>query len=454
MTQRPLPAARSLGIGTIVHPGIASPDRVVLTHGKRGSLVDVRSTRVLAQLPAAPEYVSPRAGAVTLEGMPLRVLRLADNVVVSPKLDGEDALHPSLAASPLHAGVVVQAEATGGAKLAGLLSADFSTGALQRLPFARSVKGFSTVLNAVDWELHASLDDFGSTVGTPAAFPHGADCVRAHFREGGSVACLEYTPAITAPVPLRWMVDGWFGGENPNGQDLYVANAACGAKRFSFGEGAFCQMRATLADPPRALVTCDHDVHAYAWEPGRSYTLTAPADSNDVGGLDGADSGPILPLGAKETASRWLDLVQLREYQTLPLHPLAVDAFAHVEPHALAAANGDIYALDFAKATYEVIAHITDCRGPFEEFTEDQGHASGRWLVLSCMKKPEEGRMATRTLWSEIIDMQTRVRMRTTLRPEVIFDDGLAVLTQQRKIAVESKVPAGRLVVVDLAAAK
>lgn len=55
-------------------------------------------------------------------------------------------------------------------------------------------------------------------------------------------------------------------------------------------------------------------------------------------------------------------------------------------------------------------------------------------------------------LWAEVVEPARRVRYRTALMPEALFDDGLVVSSTRRALAAESKTAQGALFSVDLSA--
>ena len=93
---------KRLGRGGVVPPGIPGPDRVAIaTTDKKGLFVDARTGNVLATLPAEPEYVSPKAGAIVLEGAPPRLLRVYDAKVIAPQIEAKEKTKSAfLAATP------------------------------------------------------------------------------------------------------------------------------------------------------------------------------------------------------------------------------------------------------------------------------------------------------------------------------------------------------------------
>jgi hypothetical protein len=219
--------------------------------------------------------------------------------------------------------------------------------------------------------------------------------------------------------------------------------------------------RATLASPPRVIVGCySTPPKAALWTPDALLTFGGFTDTNDIGGLVGADIGPVLPIldahkGSRDPdaqrASRFVDVVRARQWTTPSMHVLAIAPFAGIGAYALAEeGKGDVWLLDFEAGSRELVAKIGDCPGVLGELREDR-LASRKRLVLACMTPAPPGMVAHTLVWAEVVDLAARVRWRTTLLPEIVFEDGVVVLSSRRALAAESKSAPGDLWSVDLA---
>jgi hypothetical protein len=461
MPKKALATPKRIGRGGVVPPGIPSPDRVAIATDRKGSLVDARSGQVLAALPTEPQYVAPRAGVVTLDGKPARLVRLSDAKVLTPTIEasGRPIKDAWLAAAPHHARALALAETTDGEKLAGLASDDLETFEMTRAPLDRRTTRYSGILNAIDWQLVSSAPKaFGfETAGTPFTFPHEPECLRARVDDHGAITCLEHQPHVGMGEHVRWMDGGWFSA------GTIASHVSWGSRKISLADGDRCMSRAQRTSPPRSVVTCHMGREAILWAPGKIFTFAAPQDPNDIGGLIGADAGPVLPIVeagprtddiSSRMAGRWLDLPGTRLYTTPRLRPLAIAAFAGVESLTLAEDKQDkassVYLLDFEKGTRELVAKVTDCPGPLGELREDRAHGRRRYLILACMTTPPYGSVAQDLVWAEIVDTEGRVRLRTTLMPEIFFPDGVVVLSSRRRLSAESKTAPGELFSADL----
>ncbi|MBX3190895.1 MAG: hypothetical protein KF819_28125 [Labilithrix sp.] len=457
MPKKPLPAPKRIGRGGVVMPGIPSPDRVAIATDKKGSLVDARTGKVLAALPAEPQYVSPRAGVVTLEGKPPRLVRLYDAKVVTPNVDarGRTIRATWLAAAPGHAKALALAETTTGEMLAGVASEDLESFTLDVAPFGPNMVGFSATLNAIDWQLSASVKRFGERTGTPFTLPHEPECVRAKIDDDGAIRCIEHLPVLSLGEDIRWMEDGWLSG------GTMLTHVSWGARKILLAD-QWCSSRGQRTSPPRVVVTCHKNPTAMLWAPGKLFTFPGPADSNDVGGLVGADSGPVLPIreggtrnddSASRTVARWIDMPRTRILTTPHLRPMAIASFAGVESLTLAedkAKSPSVYLLDFEKGTRELVVKINDCPGTIGELRQDRVRGRQRLLILACMTPETKHTIGQDLIWAEIIDTERRVRFRTPLMPEIFFPDGLVVLSTRRRMAAESKTAPGELFSVEL----
>ena len=461
--KKALPKGQSLGIGGVVPPGIPEPDRIAVAVGRRGALLDARSGKVLAKLPTEPSHVSPRAGVVTLEGKPPRLVRLSDAAVLTPALDlgGRRAKESWLAASPAQKRALALAEADTGEKLVGLSSDDLATFHLAVAPFDPSTVRFSGILNALDWQVTARTDKWGDGQGTPFTFAHEPGCLRARVQDDGGVTCLEYLPKRTADEAVRWLSDGYFSS------GISIGHVSWGAQTLPvqpLAKASHCSQRGSRIEPPRSVVTCHGTTDALLWAPGKLLAFKGPADPNDLGGLIGADAGPVLPIpdGVRptrpdepmRTSTNWLDLVGLRMATTPSMRPLDIAAFAGVGSVALAeervGKTSNVWLLDFAAGTRDLVAEVTDCPGQLAQLREERLTGPRRALVLACMTPEIKDTVAHLLLWAEVVDSAKRIRYRTALMPEVVFDDGLVVLSTRRALAAESKTAQGALFSVDL----
>lgn len=457
--QTKLPTPRRIGHGGVVGPGIPSPARVAIAAANKGMLLDARTGDVLARMPTAPRNVSPRAGVVTLEGNPPRLVRLRDAQVITPALQpaGKAYRDVTLAASPQRDRPIALARGKDGEKLVGLPDADLSTFRLQATPFEATGEHFGAVLNAFGgWQLFSAADRMIS-VGTPFTMPHESACVRARLSDDGIITCLEYLPG-GGMRQLRWMDNGWF----VNGSLVSHVGWRGQGVEISGLLGGSCDMRSTRDAPPRVLFTCHRSKLAGVWTPEAVHTFPSPRDPNDIGGLLGADSGVVVPVfedrrTEPEKAAGWVDLRAPRLWSSPDLVPLAIAAFAGVRERTLAevpgtAAARDVILLDFDKGTRELVARVTDCPGGLGELADDDGRGL-RWLVLACMTPPKKHTVARTLVWTEIIDTERRARWRTPLLPEVVFKDGVVVLSSRRALAAETAAAPSDLFSIDLASA-
>lgn len=469
--KKALPAGKRLGRGGVVPPGIPGPDRVAIaTTDKKGLFVDARTGAVLATMPAEPEYVSPKAGAVVLEGSPPRLLRIYDAKVISPQLETKEKTKSAfLAATPREEHVVALAETTSGHKLAGIASDDFSKVVLGDTPFSPATTRLSATLNAREWQISAVLGrDFGEPGGTPYFLKHDDTCLRARVEKDGRFTCIEYGPKPGLGDGAQWLDDGYVSWGSS------IGNPAWGDRLITMrlpNERQPCIRRGSRATPPRVFVTC-HSTgrEAFLWAPGppgspsQVMQFQGPPDPNDVGGLVGADSGYGLPMpdavrapGAEQArpTSRWLDLAGMRVLTSSPMLPLTVAAFAGMEPIGLASSTENkvtsVYTIDFDAAARELVTTVNDCQGKLGELREDRAHGRHRWLILACMTPPPKDGVAQNLIWAEILDTEKKTRWRTPLMPELFFADGVVVLSTRRAMAAESKTAPGELTAVDLA---
>lgn len=463
--KKALPKVHSLGVGGVVLPAIPSPDRLAVAVGQKGALLDARTGKVLAKLPTEPHYVSPAAGVVTLEGKPPRLVRLSDATLVTPTLDlgGRRVKEAWLAASPAQKRALALAETESGEKLVGLSSDDLATFHLAPAPFAPSATHYSGIVNALDWQVTASVDKWGGGQGTPYTFAHEPGCVRARVADDGAVTCLEHLPKTSPNEETRWLSDGYFSF------GVSIGHVSWGSDHFPIhplANGSLCSQRGSRIEPPRSVVSCHGTTDALLWAPGKLLGFTGPADPNDLGGLIGADAGPVLPIpdGARvsgsgdalRTSTKWLDLVGLRMATTPSMRPLDIASFAGVGSVALAeervGKTSNVWLLDFAAGALDLVAEITDCPGQLAQLRESRLTGPQRSLVLACMTPEMEHTVSRLLLWAEVVDPSKRIRYRTPLMPEALFDDGLVVLSTRRALAAESTTAQGTLFSVDLLA--
>lgn len=464
--KKALPNGKRLARGGVVPPGIPGPDRVAIaTTDKKGLFVDARTGAVLATLPAEPEYVSPKAGAVTLTGKPPRLLRAYDAKVVTPALvgadQGERLVQQRLAAIPEEPRVIAVAETGLGEKLAGFSNDDFSTFTLSKTPFGGMARSYVAILSAREWQLAANYggSGYGESNGTPFPLAHEVPCLRARMEKDGTSTCIEYLPSVGMEDGVRWLDEGFFsmGGA--------IGHPAWGNRTLSIADRAsMCFRRGARATPPRIVAACHKAREAFLWAPGRLFTFQGPPDPNDVGGLIGADVGYVLPMPDLARApngdqarptSRWLDLVGMRLLTSTNMLPLTVAAFAGMEPVGLGSTTENkvtsVWAIDFDAPARDLVSPINDCPGQLGELREDRAHGRKRYLVLACMTPPPAHTVAQNLIWAEILDTEKKVRWRTPLMPELFFPDGVVVLSTRRALSAESKTAPGELTSVDLA---
>lgn len=464
-TTKTLPTPKRVGAGGVLLPGFANPDRVVVgTLDRKGALLDARTGKVLAKLPAQPEWSSPRAGAVVLRddaAKTPRVLRLSDGAVVTPKIDaGNQALAKVwLATSLQRRTVVALAETKDGAKLAGILDPRFESVRLVPSLLEAKTKGFAAGVNGFDGYHLVHGTSLGH--GVPHSFPaHGATCLGARLSEDGAVTCLEHTPASGVGLQsIEWLDGGWFSTSTG------IGNVAWGDRITTF-ESALgqrgCNPRATHASPPRVLVTCDgprrQPGRGAVWSPGGFLAFDDVVEPNDIGGLVGADSGRVLPVfddhlkadGKPERAKRWIDVRERRMWTSPPLRPVALAAFAGVGPRFVVEDKpGEIAIVDVEAGTRETVGE-TKCPGELVELRDPGTVENTRFLIVACTAGQPKSVAATGLLWAEILDRETRTRLRTLLLPEVIFADGYALLSARRLMMAEARTVPSELFGVDL----
>lgn len=474
MTLRPLPHGVALGAGGVVQPLLDSPPRVIVATAHADVIVDARSGRTLTTLPEKVRGVSTASGFAALGGTAL--FRLADGRVVQPKLEiaGVPLHGVELFAEPEHPRVLAIARGPDGAMFAGLVSPDGTTANLQPAPFDPSAFRYDRGENGFgDWELVTMAKSrYGPAYGNEApaygvagAFPHGDACVRAAVHADGSVACREYAaPTGTDVHETKWLDGGYYLSSvyttraNGKGTDFIagVSNIGWGAQELIWDSllgGTGCLPMTSSAAPPRALIECGGGPFAAVWTGDALFTF--PASKERHSGSSSTD-GDIIPFGDKETVERLVDLSEPRLFVTgEPLHPIAVAAFAGIGHLALAEAPSrpgehDVRLIDFAKATVTPVARITDCDGDLEEEQTAEGQNPTRWLVLTCVKPYGGGRYGGTVQWSELVDAQTRVRYRTKSLVEGILASGLAIISDRRDVAAETRHTSTTISAIDL----
>jgi hypothetical protein len=331
-------------------------------------------------------------------------------------------------------------------------SGDYASFKLVPLPLDGATEGVNAVLNSFGWHLvaHQRMPGFGS--GTPYPMASGGACVRGRLDDDGTFTCLERAGGRGSMMGTSWLDGGWFTADD------WVSHVDWGGRKITLGTN--CHERARRASAPRVLVTCHHSPTAFLWAPGKIYTFPGPNDANSIGGLAGADSGEVLPVGEgtlggtgpdQELVRRWVDLAGLHVYSTPKLRPLAIAPFAGLSLRALAEEKkgraSDVWLLDFAKGTRRLIANVTDCNGVLGE----QRHLgpNDRYLVLTCLTPMPPHSVSQTLIWSEIVDLDKKVRLRTNLLSEIVFADGLVVLSSRRALAAESKAAPGEIWSVD-----
>ena len=112
----------------------------------------------------------------------------------------------------------------------------------------------------------------------------------------------------------------------------------------------------------------------------------------------------------------------------------------------------DVWLFAFDSERRERIAHIIDCSGMLQALSHRaEGESSQRrFLVLACVTPSPPGYVSHNLIWSEIVDVEARVRWRTTRMVEAFFRDGVAVLSTRRSLTAESKTAPGDLYSVDI----
>jgi hypothetical protein len=356
--------------------------------------------------------------------------------------------------------VLALAESDRGEKLFGLASDDLTTFRLEAAPLEPSLPSYDGITNALTWELVASRAPAGLAHGTPYCLPHEPRCVRARVRDDGSVFCIEHAPLAGMGEGPRWLADGFFAMETS------IGHVDWGARTLPIASpgASMCYTRGSRIMPPRAVSTCHGSRVATLWAPGRILDFQGPADPNDLGGVIGADVGPVLPIQDEPRApdaerppvTRWLDLEGLRVLVGPKLRPLGIASFAGVDTLSLAeeqvGRTSRVWVVDFSKGTRELAASITDCPGELGELRENHAAPRRPVLVLACMSPAPKHTVAHALLWTELVDTEKRRRFRTPLLPEILYPDGLVVLSTRRALAAESRAAPGELFSVDLAA--
>jgi hypothetical protein len=197
--------------------------------------------------------------------------------------------------------------------------------------------------------------------------------------------------------------------------------------------------------PPRALVVCVEDsgpARFTLWSKAQTFTFE---DASAAWRSPTTERGPrtmvALDLLGKNTGivSRWLDVDHGVLWQGPPLHALPLSE--HRDDHRRLVQSPDrlneLWLLDLDQGTFERIADDIDCDAPLYEYA----HAGER-AVVSCLPRAAEGALykdETRLRswrWTEVIDLGSRTRWRTTevFEPRVTTT-GMVVGTRRGKPA-------------------
>ncbi|MFO0564169.1 MAG: hypothetical protein U0263_00830 [Polyangiaceae bacterium] len=444
--RKTLPKARKLGTGGLLKPGLTNPDRIVIESlAHDGALLDAENAQAIARFPK-PRGVSPEAGVVVIDSNEPELFRLSDLTRVKPELDppGELAKSRFVAASPRHRQVVLLSEQRDGSARIGVSTDDrYQKLRAVDLPFVSDSSADRALVPSDDasWHVKASARIEG---GTPHFLPHGSECLRAQVDTRGNVSCIEYSPARLPSGP-RWLTGGWVASDD------FFSHVSWREKTALFvgvvGQDP-CHVPLTWADPPRAYVQCMQGHALFAPDAVLSLDELSPPR---ISGLLGADAGPIVPLISTDDsdgpARIWLDLRGKRALSSEPLRPLAVAAFAGVPEIALAARpeSKEVWVLDFARASMTLAAEIDDCPGELRELRELEKPKRPRYLILACLTRPPPHSVTQHHIWSEVVDLTRRVRYRSSRLPEIVFDDGLVVLSTRTRLSAESRDAPGEL---------
>jgi hypothetical protein len=470
---RPLPTTRRLGRGWVLPPLLDGPDRAVLvTPGQRGDVVESRTGRALASLPAEPHYVVPRAGAVVLRGEPLRVLRLRGAAldVIEPALSAESGakIHDrELVAMADRPRILALAEGPGGEKLMGPLSTDLTRADLAPTElraaddnvysFDGNVKG--------GYELYSNTHATAGYSGTPFSLPHGDGCVRLRVDDDGGSRCLEYRPMLSRDDAVQMLEGGWFFGHEPDDahgwEPTFLSRVGWNERRFPLRtllHADHCTLRHVNVSPPRALLTCTQPSVAALWSPEHLEAIDAPPGSTGLANDLGLSAGPVVPLvpelaGVRpgHVATLWLDTVNRRVFESPPLNPLAWNPDSGIDVRSLARDDADeaVWLLDFEQGSRTKVEGRTACPGPLHDELPE-GADPTRFRGLLCFAPPAKGRIESRVLWSQIFDLRDRVVYRTTLQLVSWHADGTVVLTTASEIRGEGPASFGDVVAADL----
>jgi hypothetical protein len=421
---------------------------VVESSKGEGKLFEVESGREVARFPK-PRSVSPKADVIVLDTPDPELIRISDGKHVRVRLDPSppNLERQWLTCSARHQNVVLMVETREGEVLVATPEdAKLETFISSPLPFAPDTNARRGVIPSDDRTWHFVSDAHSIGGGRPWFLGPGEPCLRAQLQDGGTVRCLEYagSPRVRRWLSGQWAVVSAFGNDS-----LTHASWAGQVDDIEVGEGP-CWAPLTLASPPRAFIQCKK-VSALVAPDGVHRVDGVPP----VTGLTGADAGPVVPLvsnedGAKKTAEQWLDLTEKKIWQTEPLRPIGVAAFAGVGEIALAQGDGtkDVFVLNFRKGSRELLGEIDDCPGQLSELGEHQDHEeprTPRYLVLGCLTPPAPNSVTQYVIWSEVLDIASRIRYRSARLPEVLFDDGWVVLSDRRRLSAESRATMGPL---------
>jgi hypothetical protein len=171
-------------------------------------------------------------------------------------------------------------------------------------------------------------------------------------------------------------------------------------------------------------------------------------------------NGDVIPFGEggwrddTGIVDRFIDLSKPQLFAGDRIRPLAVAASWGLGRLALAEVESrrgehDVRLVDFDKAAIAPVARITDCDGGLEELTHESKKPS-RWLVFACVKPYGGGRFGGTVQWSEIVDTQTRARYRTKSLVEGVIPSGIAIVSDRRDVAGETRHSATAISAVDL----
>ncbi len=205
-------------------------------------------------------------------------------------------------------------------------------------------------------------------------------------------------------------------------------------------------LRTLLLAPGRALAAClapKTTPRLLLWSPKKTWTLDdATATSWKSSTMQRGDRSVIaleLIADAKAAVKRWLDVERGVVWQGPPLRPVTLseqrdDHRRLVQPPGK---PRELWLLDLDAGTLEQVAADLDCDAPVYEYAR-----GGDRAILSCLPKASQAaiynddkRLKAWT-WTEVVDLKTRTRWRTTevFEPK-IGDNGIVVGTKRGKPA-------------------